>query len=301
MPRVTVQQINRIVTVIGQGNSAQTARELGVDPANITRSRTNLRLSEYMCELIMTYMNREYPNTKFEFRHITCSTSEFNQLFASYSELFNRLNEVLNPISQYNDNSSQQLSFSNFDKLSLLVGSYMSLYVCTNPKDKNDTMITVDRFLFDADSTARIVRTTQFDTLTGDKKYHGDITLKDDTLEFYVDFGDRRNPRCVYMADMPKSTHINGFVALCTDITTDYRKSTARAHLFIKIHHDTLDWSKFDKTYLSSSPLHKEANKVLADAIVMNSGRYEILLNKQIVVEKDSPIIEAILALSNAG
>ena len=81
------------------------------------------------------------------------------------------------------------------------------------------------------------------------------------------------------------------------DITTEGRQSTARANLFVKVFRG-FNWKLIDQTYPSSSPLYKECIKLLDEAIIVNKIKYEVVLNSQIIIEKDSPIMAII---SNLG
>ena len=122
------------------------------------------RLSDNLCGHILRYMNSKYPKANFSFSHITCDDATFNNLFLEYPDIYKRF-EVSNPIHE-----ATEVHFSNFEKLRLFIGDYVGMYVCTNPLDKNDAMIAVDRFSFEEDGPSRAINVIQYETPSSDNK-----------------------------------------------------------------------------------------------------------------------------------
>jgi hypothetical protein len=89
---------------------------------------------------------------------------------------------------------------------------------------------------------------------------------------------------------------MSGFVAVCTDVTTDRRNTTARAHLFLKVS-PTFEWRAFNLLYPSSSGLHQEVVRLLGEVVSVDTSRFELLLKEQIVLRRDAAIFEMLGAM----
>ena len=244
------------------------AKALGVSSGFICKAKREpgTSLSQRRLETAINLLRATSPPIEFALRDFQLKKEEFLEHIPNDHPRYLAAREAagLQPLTAYHE---------AFDRMPLLVGKYMRLFLCRDPEDQNIDALAVDDFIITKGSRpneALIEQTTyEFETYIP----RGTVRIRDDTIEIRIDYGNPRHPNGVFLAPFPRGNEVQCILTLNLDIKYHSRLVAARPMLFVRVD----DFFEKEEFYGPKTRIFRTLKKVLEKSIQFNRVKYEFI------------------------